>query len=304
VAERPGLAAFSTPGRFWRGGLHAHSDRSDGALSPAAVVEQYRHAGYDFVAVTDHFRAVYGFPVTDTRALRSDGFTTLIGAELHAPDPELSAEWHLIAAGLPLDFAPLRPGETGPQLARRARQAGAFLGIAHPAASLLTLADADRVDAAHAVETHNVLAGREDRADSWHFYDALLARGRRLSAYAADDAHFQPGDPPGCRSWVQVRAAALDPADLVAALIRGAYYSSTGPEIAAVDLDGDEVHVVCSPATRVILTGGLPGCQLVTGEGLTRVAIPLGFLADASHVRVTVVDAAGERAWTNPLWVT
>lgn len=297
-------SAFAGPGRFWRGGLHAHSDRSDGALSPEAVVDRYRCAGYDFVAVTDHFRAVYGFPVTDTRALRSDTFTTLIGAELHAPDPELSAEWHVLAAGLPLDFAPPGPGENGPQLARRARETGAFIGIAHPAASLLTLADADRLDAAHAVETHNVLAGREERADSWHFYDALLARGRRLSAYAADDAHFQPGDPPGCRSWVQVRATSLDPAELVAALTRGTYYSSTGPEISAVDLAGDEVVVACSPAARVVLTGGLPGCQLVTGEGLTRVAIPLGFLADASFIRVTVVDAAGDRAWTNPCWLT
>ena len=294
--------AFTAPGRFWRGSLHAHSDRSDGVLPPERVVGRYRAAGYDFLALTDHFRAVHGYPVTDTRGLREAGFTTLLGAEQHAPGPQLATEWHLIAVGLPLDFPPTGPAETGPELARRARAAGAFLGMAHPAASLLTLADADTLDAAHAVETHNGLAAREDRADSWHLYDALLARGRRLTAYAADDAHFQPHDPPGCRAWVQVRAPALDPDQLLAALKEGAYYSSTGPDIHTVALTGDAVHLTCSPAERILLTGARPGCQLATGDGLTEATVPLGFFGDATHLRVTVITADGDRAWTNPLW--
>jgi predicted metal-dependent phosphoesterase TrpH len=136
------------------------------------VAELYREAGYDLVSVTDHFLAEFGFPLTDTRALRSAGFTTLRGAELHAPGTELSAEWHIIAVGLPDDFPPPVPGESGPALARRARAAGAFIGMAHPAASLLTLADAESLDAAHAVEVINDLAAWEDRGDSWHLSPA------------------------------------------------------------------------------------------------------------------------------------
>ena len=101
---------FDLPGRFWRGNLHTHSDRSDGALSPQETAQVYRDAGYDFLAITDHFRPEYGFPMTDTRELRSDGFTTLIGAELHAPRTEVGQAWHILAAGLPLDFA--APEET------------------------------------------------------------------------------------------------------------------------------------------------------------------------------------------------
>ena len=76
---------FQQPGRFYRGNLHTHSTRSDGGLSPAAVVASYRERGYDFLALTDHFLATYGFPIVDTREFRTDRFTTLIGAELHAP---------------------------------------------------------------------------------------------------------------------------------------------------------------------------------------------------------------------------
>lgn len=76
---------FRQPGRFYKGNLHTHSSRSDGALEPEAVVAAYREHGYDFIALTDHFLAPYDFPITDTRAFRDSSFTTLLGAELHAP---------------------------------------------------------------------------------------------------------------------------------------------------------------------------------------------------------------------------
>ncbi|MFF0374121.1 CehA/McbA family metallohydrolase [Actinoplanes missouriensis] len=290
---------FHRPGRFWRGNLHTHSDRSDGALPPEEVARRYRDAGYDFLAITDHFRERYGFPLTDTRSLRVPGFTTLIGAELHPPRTEFSAEWHILAVGLPLGFAPPGPEESDVALTRRARDAGAFIGIAHPAASLLTAVDAERLDAAHAVEAYNALSVREDRGDSWHLTDVLVNRGHRLTAYAADDAHFQPQDPPGCRAWVQVRAEELTPEALLAALKAGHYYSSTGPEIHDVRVGDGAVHVSCSAARKVMVTGGDPGVQLIEGLSLTEGSLPVAMFR-RGWCRVTVEDAEGNRAWTNP----
>ena len=294
---------FDLPGRFWRGNLHTHSDRSDGALPPDEVVRLYQEAGYDFIALTDHFRAKYGFPLTDTRSLRSRGFTTLLGAELHAPRTELSSEWHIIAVGLPLGFVPPDSAETGPELARRARAAGAFIGMAHPSASLLTLNDAESLDAAHAVEVYNALSAWEDRGDSWHLTDLLLARGHRLGAYAADDAHFQPQDPPGCAAWVQVRAESLEPDALLAALKAGHYYSSTGPEIHHIGVTGGELTIRHSAASRVLVTGGAPGKEVRAGDALTECTFPLSTFAGSAYVRVTIVDAGGGRAWSNPIWL-
>lgn len=291
---------FDRPGRFWRGNLHTHSDRSDGAWSPEKVVRHYREAGYDFLAVTDHFRAEHGFPLTDTRALRTPDFTTLLGAELHAPATEIGSIWHIVAVGLPLGFRPPAPGETGPELARRARAAGAFIGMAHPAASLLTPEDAQSLDAAHAIEVYNALSAREDRGDSWHLTDILLSRGHRLSAYAADDAHFQPRDPPGCAAWVHVRAESLTPEALLAALKAGHHYASTGPELHDVRVDDGLLVVRCSPVRKILVTGGTPGLQVVEGEDLTEGTLPLTMFA-GGYCRVTVEDASGGRAWTNPI---
>lgn len=293
---------FNKPGRFYRGNLHTHSTRSDGHLPPAEVIAAYRDHGYDFLALTDHFLERYGFPIVDTRPFRTDRFTTLLGAELHAPSIELGGLWHVVAVGLPLDFAPTRPTETGPELARRAAEHGAFVGIAHPAWYGLTLADALSLEAAHAVEVYNqTCAADNDRGDSWYLADLLLAKRRRVLAYAADDAHFS-SRPDYRAAWVQVRATALDPELLLAALKAGDFYSSQGPEIHEVHLDGDQIRIACSPARSIFVTGYGSIGRHQTGEGITSAAFPLGPFR-GSYCRITVVDAAGRRAWTNPIWL-
>src|ERR1700729_3693787 len=118
------IVPFSSPGRFWRGNLHTHSHLSDGALSPEHVVEAYKTAGYESMPLSDHFLERFGWPIAGTRAFRSNSFTTLIGAELHAMGTEVGELWHILAAGLPLDFAVPSPRESGPELAARAREAG------------------------------------------------------------------------------------------------------------------------------------------------------------------------------------
>ncbi|MCX5199320.1 hypothetical protein OOK31_36525 [Streptomyces sp. NBC_00249] len=40
--------------------------------------------------------------------------------------------------------------------------------------------------------------------------------------------------------------------------------------------------------------------QLVEGEGLTECSLPLKMFGDG-HCRVTVEDAHGRRAWSNPI---
>ncbi len=182
--------AFTAPGRFWRGNLHTHSTRSDGVLKPEEVCRRYRAEGYDFLALTDHFIGAYGYPIVDTVPFRTNTFTTILGAELHS-GPMLNGElWHILAVGLPPDFVPpaspdfrVHPGmETGPDLAARARAAGAFVAVAHPQWSGLTLADARSIEAAHAVEiyNHGCWSGC-DRADGFGIADLLLTEGRQLS---------------------------------------------------------------------------------------------------------------------------
>jgi hypothetical protein len=294
-----GLTAFTKPGRFWRGNLHTHSTRSDGRLPPEAVAAFYEDAGYDFLTLTDHFWACYGYPVTDTRLLRSKGFTTLIGAEIHAPAIARGHEWHVVAAGLPLDFAPPTEGETMQDMSRRAADAGAFLAIAHPQWYGLTVEDALSLPVAHAVEVYNHSCALEcDRGDGLVVLEEALARGARLNACATDDAHFNSPDAGG--GWVMVKAEALEPELLLEALKQGEYYSSQGPQIHDVAIEGNEAVIACSPACAIVAVGAGLGTKLVHGQDLTRASVPLEGCS-GPYVRITVVDDRGRRAWSNPI---
>lgn len=293
---------FDKPGRFWRGNLHTHSTLSDGHLSPEAVCRFYREAGYHFVALTDHFLETYNYPVADTRLYRSDGFTTLTGAELHAGCTEFGNRWHILAVGLPLDFAPPGPEETGPQIAARALESGAFVAAAHPYWYNLTEADVLSLGPVHAVEIFNGTShDHNDRADSWYMLETLLERGHRYSACATDDAHFNPHRADALLGWTWVKSEQLTPEGLLQALKNGHYYSSTGPELYDITVEPDRLSVRCSPASRVFVTGSGYRARSVHGNGLTEAVFDLsGF--DSPYCRVIVRDTVGRRAWSNPIW--
>jgi hypothetical protein len=67
---------------------------TSGSKAKEEPLAAYRGAEYDFICLSDHFEAEYGWQVTDTRHLRDRRFTTIIGAELSsAPWTERNTYW-------------------------------------------------------------------------------------------------------------------------------------------------------------------------------------------------------------------
>ncbi len=293
------LDVFQRPGRFFRGNLHTHSDRSDGVLDPEAVARHYRDAGYDFLALTDHFLPRYGFPIVDTRPFRTNRFTTILGAEVHAPANSQGEAWHILTVGLPDDFPPTGEAETGAELAQRAVDAGAFVAIAHPQWSSLNIEDGRALPMAHAVEVYNNGCALESgRGDGAALLDQLLNEGRDVLAIATDDAHFRFDD--ACGGWVMVKAEENEPSALLEALKSGDFYSSQGPEIHSAEIAGGALHVECSPVVTITAVGRGSRAVHVHGRQLTRGEIPLERFA-GDWFRFVVRDAAGCWAWSNPV---
>jgi hypothetical protein len=297
----PQDTAFAAPGRFWKGNIHTHSNASDGVRTPEEVCATYREAGYDFLALTDHFLAKYNFPVVDTRPSRTAGFTTILGAELHAPATSLGEMWHILAVGLPLDFTPTTPEETGAQLAARAVAAGAFVAIPHPGWYALTAADAKTLEGAHAVEVYNHTSQlRTERGDGVYLADQLLAEGRRINLIAVDDAHFACPDAFG--GWVMVKAPANEPAALLAALKAGHFYATQGPSIQDIIWEDDAVEITCSPAASIMVLGRGSRAAQSVAPCQTRARLSIAGLRAGGFARVVVADAQGRRAWSNPMY--
>jgi len=129
----------------------------------------------------------------------------------------------------------------------------------------------------------------------------LLEEGHRINLIATDDAHFTEPDHFG--GWVMVQATENDPDALLESLKAGTFYSSQGPELRNIVVTDTHVEVESSAVVALIVQGHGNKAKAVHGLSMTRSRLPLNLLGNTPYVRVTVIDAAGKRAWSNPIWL-
>jgi predicted metal-dependent phosphoesterase TrpH len=296
------ISPWSQPGFWFKGALHVHTTNSDGKLSAAQVAEAYRRHGYDFIALTDHERVT---PAGEAAA----HLTVLGGAEVAAGRSQLGAAFHLLALGL---SAPL-PADLDRSSAQAAldglRALGALVFIAHPYWSMLSAQDLLGLREYHGLEVFNAGCQFETRhGEASQHWDWLLGRGRTCLGISVDDAHFGYWD--AAAGWVMVRATSPWPADLLAALQAGHFYSSAGPVIEALDYAAGRLYLRCSPcvAVHVLLPQegrGWSSHQLGRRPPGFSDFTELDFPAPppGALFRLELLDRAGRKAWTNPLVV-
>src|SRR5579859_5528953 len=105
--ERVLTPPFEGDGVWLRCALHAHTTNSDGELAPDLLVRHYEWAGYDVLAITDHWVR------TVERSTRKLLVIPSVELNAEAGGPELDA--HVLALGVTADpvipeneFAPLQ----------------------------------------------------------------------------------------------------------------------------------------------------------------------------------------------------
>src|SRR4051794_40781675 len=102
----PPVHPFDTPGTWLRCALHAHTTRSDGELAPELLVRHYEWAGFDVLAITDHWRR--------TVEASTERLLVIPGVELNAQAGGPEHDAHVLALGVEAEpeppggeFAPL-----------------------------------------------------------------------------------------------------------------------------------------------------------------------------------------------------
>ncbi len=89
-AVDPDLAAL----RPYKGDTHLHTNRSDGADEPFTAACNYRAAGYDFIAITDHGRYAPSDEVQAQMGILTDRFYVMRGEEVH---PKGGSYFHIVS---------------------------------------------------------------------------------------------------------------------------------------------------------------------------------------------------------------
>ena len=298
---------YQTNGAWFKGNTHVHSTASDGGKTFAELARIYAEAGYAFVFRTDHW------VLSGARAdAQPYPVLWLDGMELDGLD-RFGRAYHVVALG-PLQDIRREMGLDAAMQAARAQNA--LLILAHPLWMGNTFEDALRWQF-DGVEVYNhVCQWLNGKGFGAAYWNAMLGRFPNTLALASDDAHANPGDPALNRGWVVVNAAECTPAAILAGLRAGNFYASTGPEIHALDYDGERLTVECSAVRFARLVGpayrgmraepdsepeGAGDRQITRDQEITKAQFQVP--QDWAYVYLELEDAQGRLAWSNPLFV-
>ena len=65
----------------------------------------------------------------------------------------------------------------------------------------------------------------------------------------------------------------------------------------------DSIEVDCSPVVNILVQGHGSPMTKQRGEAMTTGKLSLERLAGSPWIRITIIDRAGKRAWSNPIWI-
>ncbi|MBE5874981.1 MAG: hypothetical protein E7287_11370 [Lachnospiraceae bacterium] len=308
--------AFINKNGMLKGALHCHTTRSDGAATPKQALEIYKEHGYDFVAITDHKK--YNFinfaPETGLLVIPATEYDAVIEKDAYGRRVH-----HTVCLG-PLkedgngfnqdDFGPERPdsavtNEMYQVYLDEIHAKGNLTIHAHPEWSNTPPAMFEKLQGNVAMEVCNTGGALEYDmdCDNGVYWDELLGKGYKLWGVAADDAH---GLRQFGKGWVMVNAE-KNVNSVLEAIREGKFYSTTGPEIYDFYVDDDNTaHIECSPAAKIRLHGikHPTRIQRADGELLTKAQFKLETKTGLyEYCRISVIDANGNIAWTNPIFL-
>lgn len=283
--------------------LHCHTTESDGKLSPADAMFEYRRLGFDAVAITDHD----SLTIAPTPDPGGHGllFITSIEESFGIPShPERTA--HMTAVGTSFYYPDPPDGAKPSSQSVINHHPTAFLSIAHPTYAAnnpwATVPDEDIValQGYHAIEIcssycrHNGQEGTPE--EKW---EIALNAGKRIWGTGVDDTHDYSRTPP-----VQGGAYCVVSADertwpaILDALKAGNFYPTQGPELMFC-ADGARLDIATTSPSTIVWRGPSGVLSAVHRSCQSVIEPPCSL----PWVRAIVIrESDGKQAWSQPFF--
>lgn len=321
-------------GKFYKANMHSHTVCSDGKITPEELKRLYKEKGYSILAYTDHEIMLPHTELCDDEFLPITGieiaidggawspYTKTYHLNIYSPEPDrctTKAYFHGEVWGGALNYKTdemIVPGQRPRKYSKEfvqwiidsANEEGCLVCYNHPVWSLQEKEDYAGLRGFWGVEWYNTGCANSQYLDTMEPIVDLLREGeRRVFPVAADDCHNLPDMFGG---WLMVKAKSLVYSEVFDALKRGDFYSSTGPEIKALYLEGTSLTVKTSAAKKITVIADHRWARNVRaedGKSVNAATFDLKSLIDNaksapegrnSWFRLEVTDKNGHRAIT------
>lgn len=305
------IDAFSQSGQWFKGNTHAHTSVSDGKLAPEQLINEYKKAGYNFLAITDH--EIY----SDYTQYDTDSFIMMPGVELMLwqGDRKIAFTTHLVRLGIPVKnkfkhAQKLEYNNTTPtrELIDFLHDNGNFVILAHPYWSGTRLEHFNEYSQGiDAMEIYNNVCNLAyGTGYSEAFFDTAIWADRHIFCVASDDTHQTVSAKNDfCGGFIMVKASCLDRSSIYEAISQGNFYASTGPLIDEFYVENGVAYVKCPPCEKISFNTDFysGNCTICPDGSLTQASWEYKSIDNKPrYVRCKVENKNGT-AWSQPIWL-
>jgi hypothetical protein len=181
----------------------------------------------------------------------------------------------------------------------------------HPRWSMSGYGDYAFIDGLWGIEVYNSGGCYGRHIESVTPFEYLLMQNKNVYPIACDDMHDWHE---AFLGFTMVKSPSLKYDDVFEALKKGNFYSSEGPLIHSLILDGQKLFIECSKCRNIILSTPIRKKVNIYGEDLMRGEIDLSYYFDKydeivsvskiePYFRVTIVDENGKCAYTKAFFI-
>lgn len=278
--------------KWYKVGLHIHTTNSDGKKTPEEAAEIYKKAGFDAIAITDHWKY---FPYGEIGGLK-----IISGCEYNLGTHDtIAGVMHIVGVGMESEPKLERQSASRQETIDEIIRCGGRAVLAHPAWSLNTYEDIKELKGFSMLEIYNTVSDVEQsfRPYSGYIIDILANKGIYFPLTATDDVHYYDGRDT-CKSFIMVNSETLETKDIFKAIDERKFYATQGPEL-YVKRENDKIIVDCSECSviKFVTNASWVRERVFRGENLIHAEYDLKDFE--KWVRVEVKDKDGKEAWSN-----
>lgn len=313
---------------FYKANFHCHSTKSDGKMTVEEIKDHYKKNGYSIVAYTDHEHLL------DNSYLNDEDFLAITSCEVAVKEfPELSTLVKTDMKVAHLNFLARNPENTDTpcynsvydhfvkdwfkddivhtcgeyervltaegvsEMIRIANEKGFLVTYNHPNWSLQNATDYIGYEGLWAVEVYNhecFCSGRMEY--DIHSYESFLRAGKKIACVATDDNHSIDST---CGGWVMINADNLNYDAVFDAMEKHSLYSSFGPEIKELYVEGDTAYLTFAKGQFALMsTQGRRVSKQIALNPDRENKVEFKILPTDGYIRFDVVDDHNRRAHT------